>query len=133
MIRRSGNFGFVDNGAGDIYTFSMGDGGWTPSSFMLRGGHSSFGYKYMNVNGIRIIPFGADNDLPTRVRELLEEFYAGEGIMGKKAGLQWGEGRGFTAMPSTRPTTCFTVPGLSTSRSWMNSKPPTTSSRCTGA
>lgn len=92
MIRRSGNFGFVDNGAGDIYTFSMGDGGWTPSSFMLRGGHSSFGYKYMNVNGIRIIPFGADNDLPTRVRELLEEFYAGEGIMGKKAGLQWGEG-----------------------------------------
>lgn len=95
MIRRSGNFGFVDNGAGEIYTFSMNakGRGFTPSTFMLRGGSiASFGYKYMNVNGTPIIPFGRDNDLPNRVCMLLEKFYAGEGIMGKKAGLQWGEG-----------------------------------------
>ena len=67
--------------------------GFTPSTFMLRGGSiASFGYKYMNVNGTPIIPFGRDNDLPNRVCMLLEKFYAGEGIMGKKAGLQWGEG-----------------------------------------
>ena len=50
MIRRSGNFGFVDNGAGEIYTFSMNakGRGFTPSTFMLRGGSiASFGYKYM--------------------------------------------------------------------------------------
>lgn len=94
MIRRSGNFGFVDNGAGEIYTFSLAKGrGWTPSTFMLRGASTySRGYKYMNVNGVPIIPYGYDNNLPGRVCQLLERFYAGEGIMGKKAGLQWGEG-----------------------------------------
>ena len=95
MIRRSGNFGFVDNGAGEIYTFSLNSRqqrGWSPSSYMLRGAAGSFGYKYMNVNGVPVIPFGADNDMPGRVCQLLEKFYAGEGIMGKKAGLQWGEG-----------------------------------------
>lgn len=59
---------------------------------MLRGSTASFGYKYINVNGTPVIPYGADNDLPGKVRSLLENFYAGEGIMGKKAGLQWGEG-----------------------------------------
>lgn len=95
MIRRSGNFGFVDNGAGEIYTFSLNSRqqrGWSPSSYMLRGAAGSFGFKYMNVNGVPVIPFGADNDMPGRVCQLLEKFYAGEGIMGKKAGLQWGEG-----------------------------------------
>lgn len=95
MIRRSGNFGFVDNGAGEIYTFSMNarSSGWAPSSFMIRGGRSSFGMSYISgPNGTRIIPFGADNDLPGYVARVLEKFYAGEGIMGKKAGLQWGEG-----------------------------------------
>lgn len=98
MIRRTGNFGFVDNGAGELYTFSMNartsaaSRGWSPTSFMIRGGSHVFGWKYMNVNGIPIIPFGVDNNFPNRVAALLEKFYAGEGIMGKKAGLQWGEG-----------------------------------------
>lgn len=94
MIRRIGNFGFVDNGAGEVYSFSMNakGGGWSPSSYMLRGATASFGYKYINVNGVPVIPYGNDNDLPGKVRNLLENFYAGEGIMGKKAGLQWGEG-----------------------------------------
>ena len=34
MIRRIGNFGFVENGAGEIYSFTMNakGGGWSPSS-----------------------------------------------------------------------------------------------------
>lgn len=94
MIRRVGNFGFVDDGAGGLYSFSIEakEGGWTPSSYMLRGDSTSLGYKYINVNGTPIIPYGYDNNMPGRVRDLLENFYAGEGIMGKKAGLQWGEG-----------------------------------------
>lgn len=98
MIRRCGNFGFVENGNGEIYTFSMGakGKGWTPSTFMLRGySVSTSGLKYINVNGTPVIPFGDDNDLPGHVQRLLEKFYAGEGIMGKKAGLQWGEGPRF--------------------------------------
>ena len=96
MIRRSGNFGFIDDGTGGLYSFNLNarrDSGWTPSSYMLRGGAvSSFGYKYITVNGVNIIPYGSDNNLPGRVCQLLEGFYAGEGIMGKKVGLQWGEG-----------------------------------------
>ena len=94
MIRRIGNFGFVDNGTGEIYSFSMNakGSGWSPSTYMLRGSTLSFGYRYINVNGTPIIPYGPGNDMPGKVRGLLENFYAGEGIMGKKAGLQWGEG-----------------------------------------
>ena len=35
---------------------------------------------------------GDNNDMPGEVMRLLDKFYAGEGIMGKIAGLQWGEG-----------------------------------------
>ena len=95
MIRRSGNFGFVDNGSGEIYTFSLNarSRGWEPSSFMLRGGSGSYALDYIaGPNGTKIIPFGPDNDMPGYVARLLSRFYAGEGIVGKKAGLQWGEG-----------------------------------------
>ena len=92
MVKRVGNFGFVDDGAGGVYSFTMGSK-WTPSTFMIRGGSvTRYGSQYMSVNGVNIIPFGSDNDLPGRVCRLLEKFYAGEGIMGKKIGLQWGEG-----------------------------------------
>ena len=46
----------------------------------------------MTVGGKYIIPMGDNNDLPQQVARLLDRFYAGEGIMGKIAGLQWGEG-----------------------------------------
>lgn len=92
MIRRAGNFGFVDDGAGNVYSFDLG-AAWNPSSFMFRGGSVGFSpNEYISVCGTNIIPFGVDNDLPGRVCRLLEKFYAGEGIMSKKAGLQWGEG-----------------------------------------
>lgn len=102
MIRRSGNFGFVDDGAGQIYTFNLNarasgarNAAWAPSTHMVRGtgtGMAVYGRRHMSVGGYDIIPFGADNDLPGYVRTVLERFYAGEGIMGKKVGLQWGEG-----------------------------------------
>ncbi len=95
MIRRSGNFGFIESG-GTLYTFAAAGSasrGWTPARYGLRRGSvSSFGWDYITVNGTNIIPYGPDNDMPGTVVELLEGFYAGEGIMGKKAGLQWGDG-----------------------------------------
>lgn len=94
MLRRSGNFGFVENGAGEILSFSIGAAskGWAPSTYLRRGPMAAWGNKYITVNGVNIIPYGSDNDLPGHVCALLERFYAGEGIMGKKVGLQWGEG-----------------------------------------
>lgn len=53
------------------------------------------GAEYHTVNGVQIIPYGADNDMPGYVERILNQFYAGEGIMGKKVGLQWGDGPRF--------------------------------------
>lgn len=93
MIRRSGNFGFIDNGNGELITFNLNarSAGWQPSSRMILGGYGSF-QDYRCVHGVRVIPYGEDDDMPGYVDRVLSKFYAGEGIMGKKAGLQWGEG-----------------------------------------
>lgn len=96
MVRRYGNFGLVDDGAGNIMSFNLNasNPGWAPSSRMLLGG--AFGdIKYRTIYGVRVVPYGADNDMPGYVDRVLSKFYAGEGIMGKKVGLQWGEGPRF--------------------------------------
>lgn len=92
MIRRSGNFGFVDNGNGELMTFNLNakSSGWSASSYMLAGGFNHD--RYINVHGVRIIPYGDNNDMPGYVDRILSKFYAGEGIIGKKVGLQWGDG-----------------------------------------
>lgn len=64
--------------------------GWEPSSTMIIGGN--YYRRKMTVAGVPIIPMGDNNMLPNIVCSLLDRFYAGEGIMGKIAGLQWGEG-----------------------------------------
>lgn len=95
MIRRSGNFGVIDTGAG-LATFNLNAraavfDGAAPTSRMLRGSYGRTDDYYV-VNGVKVIPYGPDNDLPGYVERILSKFYAGEGIMGKKIGLQWGEG-----------------------------------------
>lgn len=93
-ITRSGNFGFINADNGQMYSFDISGkaSGWEPSSLMLTpGGNTSF-YKKMTVAGVDIVPMGHNNDLPGEVQRLLDRFYAGEGIMGKIAGLQWGDG-----------------------------------------
>lgn len=91
-IRRSGNFGLAESD-GHLYSFSIGGRGkgWEPSSIQLSGG-GSYLRRRMTVGGVDIIPMGDNNMLPDHVADLLDHFYAGEGIMGKIAGLQWGDG-----------------------------------------
>lgn len=90
-VRHIGNFGIIDTGS-DLYSVALGNAaGWQPSSIMLSPSSSYVKQKW-NAYGHTIVPFGADNNLPDRVRQLLDDFYAGEGIMGKIQGLQWGEG-----------------------------------------
>ena len=91
IVRHIGNFGIIDTGSA-MYSVSLGaHQSWSPSSIMLSSSNAYFKRK-MSVNGEFIVPFGANNDLPGEVRKLLDDFYAGEGIMGKIQGLQWGEG-----------------------------------------
>jgi hypothetical protein len=93
-IRRVGNYGIIDTG-NNFYSFSIGamGKGWTPSSIQLNRG--VWFSKRISVNGTFIIPMGMNNDLPGETMRLLDHFYAGEGIMGKITGLQWGEGPRF--------------------------------------
>ncbi len=96
MIRRSGNFGFINAPDGSLYSFNLnarhsGGEGWAPTSRMLLGGYGTF-QKYRSVYGCRVVPYGPGDDMPGYVDRILSRFYAGEGILGKKAGLQWGEG-----------------------------------------
>lgn len=96
-IRRTGNIGFVDPGNGQLYSFDIsGTGrGWQPSSIMLnRTTATAFNRRY-SVGDIDVVPMGDSNDMPGEVQRLLDNFYAGEGILGKIAGLQWGEGPHF--------------------------------------
>lgn len=93
-IRRTGNWGIIDTQSDKgLMTFTIGavGRGWSPSSIMLTGRGTYFQRK-MSVNGVDIVPMGDNNDLPGDVMRLLDKFYAGEGILGKIAGLQWGEG-----------------------------------------
>lgn len=89
-IRRTGNFGIIDTGEGRLISFAIGKG-WTPSSINFSR-PDSWQTKKIRVNGLDIVPMGANNDLPGDVQRLLDNFYGGEGIMGKIQGLQWGEG-----------------------------------------
>ncbi len=96
-IRRTGNIGFVNAGSGQLYSFDIsGLGkGWEPSSIMLNHDRNTCFTRKVNVHGYDIIPMGDNNDMPGEVQRLLDRFYAGEGILGKIAGLQWGEGPRF--------------------------------------
>ena len=92
-IRRTGNTGFIDTGEGQLISFAMGKG-WSPSSIsFIR--PESWQTRKIRVAGVNIVPMGANNDLPGDVQRLLDNFYGGEGIMGKIQGLQWGEGPRF--------------------------------------
>jgi hypothetical protein len=93
IYRRIGNFGIVDTPAG-LATFSIGanftgfDNAATYNFTMPR----SWYEERIRVGEYEIIPMGYNNELPNELQELLDEFYSGEGILGKIQGLQWGEG-----------------------------------------
>lgn len=92
-IRRTGNFGFIDTGEGQLISFAMGKG-WAPSSINFSR-PDSWQTKKIRVNGIDIVPMGANNDLPGDVQRLLDNFYGGEGIMGKYRAYNGEKGRVF--------------------------------------
>lgn len=45
-----------------------------------------------SVGGIRIVPFGWQNDIPTRIREIVDNNNLVPGIINRQLGLLWGQG-----------------------------------------
>ena len=92
VLRRIGNFGIADIGSHGLATFSMGS---TFDDFSTEGVFSRPTKWYenkMRIGGYDIIPLGYNNAMPNELQIMLDEFYAGEGILGKIQGLQWGNG-----------------------------------------
>jgi hypothetical protein len=46
----------------------------------------------VNYGGVRVVPYGPDNNLPGNIRNLLEKNNLGPGIIDRKTGLQYGQG-----------------------------------------
>ncbi len=88
-IKRIGRLAFVDTAAGQ-YAISM---GWEQqfSQFFDASGEAWDKYPTY-VGGVRVVPWGAANDFPERLRNLLERNNLGPGILERKTGLLYGDG-----------------------------------------
>jgi hypothetical protein len=88
-----GNSGFIEYGD-EVVTFGAGPLPFGSEGQLWRGSGFDDGWnrRYEQVGGYRIVPLGVMNDLPDLLRDTLDSFYAGEGIIGKKIGLMWGDG-----------------------------------------
>lgn len=87
-IRRKGNSGFIETGDGRLIMISTSGKGWDGPTFSP----STRYQKKIHIHGYDIVPMGDNNRLPDKVAELMDNFYAGEGILGKIRGLQYGRG-----------------------------------------
>ena len=92
-IRRVGNFGIANTPAG-MMSFSIGAqfSGFEGAAMYNFTVPNSWQDQRVQVGNYQIIPLGINNDMPLELQRMLDEFYSGEGILGKIQGLQWGEG-----------------------------------------
>lgn len=87
--KKIGNFGFVDTAAGQ-YAINM---NWSNSmSQFFNGSSQDWDGDPVTVAGVRVVPWGVDNNLPNAIRDLLEKNNLGPGILDRKTGLLYGQG-----------------------------------------
>ncbi|MCF0254935.1 MAG: hypothetical protein HUK10_01420 [Bacteroides heparinolyticus] len=87
-VKRIGNFGFVETQAGQ-YAINM---NWNQSMSRFFDGVNDWDGDPVNVSGIRVVPWGIDNNMPNAIRDLLEKNNLGPGILERKTGLLYGQG-----------------------------------------
>ena len=76
---------------GAVYTLSNRvDDGF--SSVMVGAGGSDWEQLPMSVCGVRVVPYGPDNNLPARLRDILDANNLAPGILERQAGLLFGQG-----------------------------------------
>lgn len=76
---------------GRVYTLSNNMNGNVESLFW-RVTDRNWEYLPQSVCGKKIVPYGADNMLPTRLRNILDENNLGPGILERQMGLLFGQG-----------------------------------------
>ncbi len=88
-IKKIGNFSFVDTTAGQ-YAINM---NWSQSmSQFFNAGSQDWDGDPVSVAGVRVVPWGPDNNMPNAIRDLLEKNNLGPGILDRKVGLLYGQG-----------------------------------------
>lgn len=87
--KKIGNFSFVDTAAGQ-YAINM---NWSQSmSQFFDAGTQDWDGEPVTVAGVRVVPWGPDNNMPNAIRDLLEKNNLGPGILDRKTGLLYGQG-----------------------------------------
>ena len=87
--RKIGGFTFVDTSCGH-YALNMNWASDMESALLLKS--SDWDADPVTVAGVRVVPWGAANDMPTAVRNLLEKNNLAPGILSRKVGLLYGQG-----------------------------------------
>ncbi|MEL5895043.1 hypothetical protein AAE250_16310 [Bacteroides sp. GD17] len=88
-FKKIGNFSFVDTAEGQ-YAINM---NWSQEmSRFFNGDSQDWDGDPVSVAGVRVVPWGIDNNLPDAIRDLLEKNNLGPGILDRKTGLLYGQG-----------------------------------------
>lgn len=87
--KKIGNFHFLDTGAGQ-YALNMSLS--NEMSTFFNGSSRNWDGDPVTIAGVKVVPWGSDNNLPTAIRDLLEKNNLGPGILERKTGLLYGQG-----------------------------------------
>lgn len=88
-IKKIGNFRFVDTSAGQ-YALNMSLS--NEMSTFFNGSSRNWDGDPVTIAGVKVVPWGPDNNLPTAIRDVLEKNNLGPGILDRKTGLLYGQG-----------------------------------------
>lgn len=84
-----GNFRFLNTSAGEIaLNMSLSN----EMSTFFNGSSAQWDGDPVNIAGVRVVPWGVDNNMPMAIRNLLEKNNLGPGILDRKTGLLYGQG-----------------------------------------
>lgn len=89
-VKKIGGISFVNTKSG-TYAISMDCPEDTFSSHLFST-YGNWETTPCNIKGVKVVPHGADNRLPTNTRDLLEKNNLGPGIIDRKTGLQYAQG-----------------------------------------
>ena len=90
MNKKIGNINFVNTAVG-TYAIRM-DSFSDSISHLFGSAVADWDSSPTTVAGVRVVPWGADNNLPSEIRNLLEKNNLGPGILARKTGLLYGQG-----------------------------------------
>lgn len=90
-VKKIGGYSFVNTSAG-TYAISMSLPSDDMSLSTILNLAGSWEQNPAVYAGVKVVPFGSDNNLPANIRNLLEKNNLGPGILDRKTGLEYGQG-----------------------------------------